>query len=329
MSTRTSTRRLGRSGREVSALGLGCWAIGGPVMRLGRASGWGDVDDEESVRAIRRALDLGVTLFDTADVYGCGHSERVLGRALGPNRQRVAIATKFGYTFDEVTRTASDVDVSAAGIRHACEASLRRLGTDSIDLYQLHVGSVSEEAVDEIRNVLEALVQEGSIRTYGWSTDNPALLSQFAGRACTAAQARLNVLDDAPAMLAACDQLDLALLCRSPLAMGLLTGKFDANSRLPREDVRGAGWEWGERWFRDGRPVTEILEVVAAVHEVLTSGGRTPAQGALAWIWARGKHTIPIPGFKTPAQVEENVGALRLGPLTPGQVAEIDRLLRE
>jgi aryl-alcohol dehydrogenase-like predicted oxidoreductase len=135
--TSTSTRRLGRAGREVSALGLGCWAIGGPFMRLGRASGWGDVDDEESVRAIRRALDLGVTLFDTADVYGCGHSERVLGRALGPNRQRVAIATKFGYTFDEVTRTASDVDVSAAEIRRACEASLRRLGTDSIDLYQL------------------------------------------------------------------------------------------------------------------------------------------------------------------------------------------------
>jgi aryl-alcohol dehydrogenase-like predicted oxidoreductase len=179
--------------------------------------------------------------------------------------------------------------------------------------------------VDEIRNVLEALVQEGSIRAYGWSTDNPALLRRFAGQACATAQAHLNVLSDPPAMLAACDELDLALLCRSPLAMGLLTGKFDANSRLPRS----AGWEWAERWFRDGRPVTEVLEVVAAAHEILTGGGRTPAQGALAWIWARGKHTIPIPGFKTSAQVEENVGALRFGPLTPGQVAEIDRLLRE
>jgi aryl-alcohol dehydrogenase-like predicted oxidoreductase len=237
------TRRLGRSGREVSALGLGCWAIGGPSRRWDRANGWGDVDDEESVRAIRRALDLGVTLFDTADVYGCGHSERVLGRALGPDRQRVAVATKFGYTFDEATRTASGIDVSMAGIRRACEASLRRLGTDAIDLYQLHVHVAAEEAVDEIRDLLEALVREGSIRAYGWSTDDPTHLTRFAGPACTTAQAQLNVLGDAPAMLAACEELDLALLCRSPLAMGLLTGKFDAGSRLPRGDVRGAGWE--------------------------------------------------------------------------------------
>jgi aryl-alcohol dehydrogenase-like predicted oxidoreductase len=323
----TSTRRLGRPAREVSALGLGCWAIGGPITRSGHATGWGDVDDGESVRAIRRALDLGVSLFDTADVYGCGRSERVLGRALGTDRQRVAIATKFGHTFDEATRNAGGTDLSPDGIRRACQASLRRLGTDHIDLYQLHVGDAPQEELGGIREVLEALVHEGSIRAYGWSTDDTTSLRSFAGPACAAVQSTLNVVRDAPAVLAACDELDLALLCRSPLAMGLLTGKFDAGSRLPAEDVRGAGFAWCDPWFRDGRPAPEALEALATVREILSSQGRTPAQGALAWIWARDGRTIPIPGFKTPAQVEENAGALRFGPLTAGQMAEIDRLL--
>ena len=130
----TMTRSLGRSGRMVSALGFGCWAIGGPWQSDGQPAGWGEVDDRESVAAIRRAVDLGVSLFDTADVYGCGHSERVLGRALAGVRDRVVVATKFGLVFDEQRRTSGGVDVSPAAIRRACEASLRRLGTDRIDL---------------------------------------------------------------------------------------------------------------------------------------------------------------------------------------------------
>jgi aryl-alcohol dehydrogenase-like predicted oxidoreductase len=324
--TNTNTRRLGRRGRHVSALGLGCWAIGGPTHRAGRPSGWGDVDDEESVRAIRVALDLGVTLFDTAAAYGCGRSERVLGRALGTDRERVAIATKFGYVLDESTGEVEGIDLSADGIRRACEASLRRLGTDRIDLYQLHVGDAPDEALPAVRDVLEELILRGRIGAYGWSTDDAGRLRSFATGGCSAVQASLNVFDDAP-MLTASAELELALICRSPLAMGLLTGKFGVHSRLPANDVRAAGWDWCDPWFRDGRPAPEALAAVAAVREVLTSGGRTPAQGALAWIWARGSHTIPIPGFKTPAQVEENAGALRFGPLTAGQMAEIDRIL--
>jgi aryl-alcohol dehydrogenase-like predicted oxidoreductase len=202
-STNTSTRRLGRSGRDVSALGLGCWAIGGPFSTFGRPAGWGEVDDEESVRAIRRALDLGVTLFDTADVYGCGHSERMLGRALGADRQRVVIATKFGYAFDEATRDIVGTDLSPEGIRGACEASLRRLRTSHIDLYQLHVGDATEAQLGVVRDVLEELVRKGSIRAYGWSTDNPADLRSFAGPACATVQAQLNVLSDTPVVLAA------------------------------------------------------------------------------------------------------------------------------
>src|SRR5690348_3414798 len=163
------TRRLGRSGVEVGALGLGCWAIGGPMLREGRPIGWGRVDDAESIRAIRRALDLGVTLFDTADVYGCGHSERVLGEALRGRRSEAIVATKFGAVFDEETRQMSGFNTDAPYIRRACEASLRRLGTDYIDVYQFHLGEVRDES-GGIRNTLEALVKDGKIRWYGRSS---------------------------------------------------------------------------------------------------------------------------------------------------------------
>ena len=321
------TRALGHTGIETGAIGLGCWAIGGPFWLEGRADGWGDVDDDESVRAIRRALDLGVRFFDSADVYGTGHSEEVLGRALDGRRDEAVIATKFGYTFDAATKQARGIDVSPAYVRAACEASLRRLGTDRIDLYQLHVGSLPPEQADEVAGVLDELVAAGLIRAYGWSTDDAACAERFAGRpGCAAVQHNLSVFEDAPALLAVCDEHGLASVNRTPLAMGLLSGKFGANSRLPTDDVRGAGHEW-VRYFEDGVPKAEWLARVDAVREILTSGGRTPAQGALAWIWARSPRTIPIPGFKSVAQVEENAGALELGPLAPAQMEEVDALL--
>ncbi len=131
----TMTRTLGRSGIEVSALGVGCWAIGGLFWEDGKPLGWGEVDDDESVRALHRALDLGVTFVDTANVYGAGHSERVLGRAFAGRRDQVVLATKFGFTFDEETRETRGPDGTPAGLRTQLEASLRRLGTDYVDLY--------------------------------------------------------------------------------------------------------------------------------------------------------------------------------------------------
>src|ERR1700728_3214889 len=132
-------RVLGRSGIEVSEIGFGCWAIGGPFTGDGRPNGWGESDDSESAAAIRRALELGITFFDTADFYGAGHSEEVLGKALAGHRDEVVIATKFGYTFDTGRRENTGEDASPAYIRRACLASLRRLGTDRIDLHQLHL----------------------------------------------------------------------------------------------------------------------------------------------------------------------------------------------
>jgi aryl-alcohol dehydrogenase-like predicted oxidoreductase len=316
-------RTLGHSGIEVSALGLGCWAIGGPFWLEGKADGWGDVDDEESVRA----LDLGVTFFDTADVYGTGHSEEVLGRALAGRRHEAVISTKFGYTFDTETKRASGTDASTAYVRRACEASLRRLGTDHIDVYNLHIWSLPADEAETVGDALEDLLRDGLIRAYAWSTDDLDCARLYAARpGCTAIQHDLNVLTDASELLRLCDEHDLASLVRTPLAMGLLSGKFTSEARLPSDDVRGAGHEW-VRYFEDGRPKLEFLNRLAAVREVLTSGGRTLAQGALAWIWARSDLTVPIPGFKSVAQVEENAGAMAHGPLSPSELAEVERLL--
>src|ERR1043165_5365525 len=133
------TRTLGRSGIQVSAIGMGCWAAGGISAAGEAANGWTGVNDDETIRAIHRALDLGITFFDTANVYGNGHSERMLARGLAGHRQQVVIATKFGYTFDEATLEATGDDPSPEGIRRSCESSLRRLNTDYIDLFQFHM----------------------------------------------------------------------------------------------------------------------------------------------------------------------------------------------
>jgi aryl-alcohol dehydrogenase-like predicted oxidoreductase len=160
-------RDLGRSGNEVSEIGFGCWAIGGPFTLEGRPDGWGMVDDDESVAAVRRALELGITFFDTADVYGAGHSERVLGRALAGHRDGVVIATKFGYTFDPDQRAITGQDATPAYIHRACRASLRRLGTEWIDLYQLHLGDLPIAQAQEMAGTLEELVADGLIRASG------------------------------------------------------------------------------------------------------------------------------------------------------------------
>ena len=165
--------------------------------------------------------------------------------------------------------------------------------------------------------MLDDLVAAGKIRTYGWSTDRADVIRPFAtSPGCGVVQQGLSVLDDTnPELLALCEELDLASINRSPLGMGLLTGKFTADTTFPSNDQRHrAQWHPG---FKDGAPTQDWLDKLAAIRDVLTSNGRTLAQGALAWIWARSPKTIPIPGFKTVAQVEENCGALDKGPLTP------------
>jgi aryl-alcohol dehydrogenase-like predicted oxidoreductase len=322
-------RRLGRSGIEVGAIGLGCWAIGGPVWDQNgderRPFGWGDVDDAESVRAIHRALELGANFFDTANNYGAGRSERVLGRALRGRRDEAVIATKFGSIFDEEAGTFyrdRDLDMSLESIRDALEGSLRRLETDHVDLYLLHGGSHDPGVAPAIVEALEVLVAEGKIRSYGWSTDDPERARIFAeGPHCTAVEHRLNVVHDAAEMLALCDEHDLASVVRSPLQSGFITGKYDAATRFPENDGRhGIDLATG--------PGAERLAQVEALRPVLAQDGRTHVQGLLSWVLTRSERTIPIPGFKTVAQVEENVGAAALAPLTREQMDEVEGLIR-
>lgn len=323
-----SRRQLGRSDIDVGLLGLGCWAIGGPLWQGEEAHGWGRVDDAQSIRAIHRALDLGVVLLDTADVYGAGHSESVLGRALEGRRQQVVIATKFGKTFNEFTHQLTGENASAHYVRQACEASLRRLRTDVIDLYQFHLNGHDPAHAAAVRETLEDLVQLGKIRHYGWSTDFPDGARVFAeGPHCAALQFQMNALDDAPAMVELCEQTGLLGINRGPLAMGLLTGKYRPGGQLGIDDVRGTKSPAWMKYFCDGRPNPRWLRRLEAVREILQLGGRTPVQGALAWFWARSPSVLPIPGFRTAAQVEENLGALRFGPLPPPAVTEIETLL--
>lgn len=315
------TRSLG-AGRVVSAIGFGTWAIGGPHSRNGQPIGWGEVDDDESIRAIRAAVDAGVTLFDTADVYGCGHSERMLARALPRDRGEILLATKFGYTYDEATKESPGSDASPAYIRRACEASLRRLRVEAIDLYQFHLGDHPLDQARDVLATLEDLTREGKIRSFGWSTDDPERAALFASNPhCAAIQLSFNIFDGNAATLQVAERFGVAALVRSPLGMGLLTGRITASTRFAADDVR-SGWDLAGE-------VSERLAVLERIRSVLTEDGRTLAQGALGWLLARSANIVPIPGVRTEAQAEDNAGVLRRGPLTREQMVRIDRVLAE
>ncbi len=289
--------------------------------------GYSGVDPLEAVRAVERGIEGGVTLVDTADVYGTGQAERLLAPVLAAHPD-VAVATKFGNTYDERSRQLTGTDVTPRYIRWAVEQSLRRLGRDRVDLYQLHTPDISRAQAEDVLETLEGLVDAGTIAWHGVSTDSPELAEPFvAGPHCTALQIELNVLDDNPAMLELCEREDLAALCRSPLAMGLLGGRYDAASRIPADDVRGRQPEW-MRWFADGAPAPAYLEMLDRVRAELTAEGRPLARGALAWIWARSERTIPLPGFRDERQVEDHLAALEEGPLPAERFAAIERVLR-
>jgi len=326
-------RTLGKSGIEVSALGMGCWAIGGPFTGFGGLSmGWGDVNDENSLEAIQTALDHGVNFFDTADVYGAGHSERLLSKALKGIRDQVVIATKFGFVFDEQKKDAYELNGGPEYVRKALEASFKRLNTDYIDLYQLHIKDLDMGIARDTMEVLEKMVDEGKIRGYAWSTDDADRVALYAeGPNCIAVQHQLNIFVGNEKILALCEEKDLASVNRGPLAMGLLTGKFAKEVKLPSNDVRLVMDSMEDpyyMYFENQKPKPNLLKKLEQVREILQSEGRTLVQGALGWIWARSGKTVPIPGFKTAKQVKENAGALDFGPLTNDQMLEIQRILK-
>ncbi|MCX5494210.1 aldo/keto reductase [Kaistia dalseonensis] len=314
------------NGRTIPALGFGCWAIGGPFFAGSVPLGWGDVDDRTSIAAIHRALDLGIRFFDTASNYGAGHSEVVLGEALAGHPDAI-IATKFGYVSDPATRQMTGEDYSTAYIEKSVETSLKRLRRERIDLLQLHLGGLSIADAESVFDTLGRLRKAGKIDAFGWSTDTPESAAAFAGRdGFVSIQHAMNVFDPADEMIALIERAGLTSINRSPLAMGLLTGKFDHGARLPANDVRVAGLEW-LTYFKDGQVAPAFAHRLAQIRDLLQSDGRSLTQGAIAWLWARSATTLPIPGVRTPQQIEENAGALHKGPLAQDVMSEIDRLL--
>jgi aryl-alcohol dehydrogenase-like predicted oxidoreductase len=314
------------NGREIPRLGMGCWAIGGPFFAGDTPLGWGDVDDDESIAAIDRAIERGIRFFDTASNYGAGHSEEVLGRAIGA-RSDIIIATKFGFATDPATKQATGAFADAPFIRGSVETSLRRLRRERLDLLQFHLNDFPLEQSDDVFDTLETLRGEGKIDAFGWSTDFVDRAARQATRpGFVAVQHTMNVFEPVPEIVSVIERHGLVSINRGPLAMGLLSGKFTPDIVVGAKDVRGASLDWMV-YFRDGRIAPEFATRLEAVRDLLTSGGRTLTQGALAWLWARSSRALPIPGFRTVAQVEENAGALDKGPLSAEVMGEIDAVL--
>jgi len=316
-------RKLGRSGIEASAMGIGTWAIGGRMGSKADGRSWGAVDDADAISAIRYALDHGVTFIDTSNNYGCGHSERLIGEAIVGQRDRVVLATKFGYACDPETREIFGTDVSETAIRGMLRRSQENLRTEVIDLYQLHVGNLDIDQALRVRDLLEALVAEGQIRVYGWSTNDASRIAQFLqGDNCVAIQHHFNLFERSMRVFEACQSAGMTSIARGPLGMGILTGKYSHETVMAPSDFRN-DWNCAEG------EQAEQLDRLDQVREILTRGGHTLAQAALAWLLAYSDDIVPIPGFKSLRQVEETVEVLEKGPLTPEQMTELDALLPE
>ena len=292
------TRRLGTRGPEVSALGLGC---------MGISQSYGEPDREGGLATIRRALELGVTFFDTADVYGWGANEEVVGEALRDHRDRVVLATKCGFVPDH-GGAAMAIDGSPAHIRDSCDASLRRLGGTSIDLYYLHRVDPHVPIEESVR-AMASLVDAGKVRYLGLSEVSPRTLRRaHAVHPITAVQSEYSLWtrDPEDGILAACRELGVGFVPFSPLGRGFLTGTVQTLDDLPADDFRR-----GVPRFQAGN-LERNLALASQLRALAARKGCTPAQLALGWVLAQGPDIVPIPGTKRPKYLEENVGAVAL-----------------
>ncbi|MGL6258973.1 aldo/keto reductase [Vibrio sp. WXL210] len=317
-------RNLGQA--LVSPLGMGCWAIGGPFWEGDKPLGWGAVDDKQSLRAIHAGIDAGINFIDTANIYGAGHSEVVIGKAIAGRRDQVVLSSKVGFDCDTQTKQVLGAFSTPEKIRNMLDASLQRLGTDYLDILFLHIGDLAVDEAMKVRDVLEALIKEGKINSFGWSTDLIDRAECFVQNpGCAAIQFELNVFNPNAEMVSLCEHHQVAAINRGPLAMGLLSGKYRHGTVVSDSDIRKVSPDW-LKYFKDGRPSPELTTRLDAVREILTSDNRTLSQGALAWLWAISPNNIPIPGFRTVEQITLNAMAMEKGPLTPSQVSEIHQL---
>ena len=283
---------------EVSALGLGCM----PMAGVGKGM-YGEADDGESIATIHRAIELGVTLFDTAEIYGPLKNEELLGQAIRGKRDGVVIATKFGFRFDE--NGMSGVDSTPANVRRACEGSLKRLGIETIDLlYQHRVDP--NIPIEETVGAMAELVREGKVRHLGLSEAGVATLRKAAAThpiAALQSEYSLWERDVEDEILPTCRELGIGFVPYSPLGRGFLTGQITSRDDLPEGDYRRNDPRYSDENF------AKNMEMVAVVKGIADAHGASPAQIALAWLLAQGDDIVPIPGSKRRVTLEDSMKA--------------------
>lgn len=295
-------RKLGNTDILVSEIGFGAWAIGGSTIAAGTPIGWGRTNDDESLAAIRRARDLGVTFFDTADSYGFGRSESLLGIVLSRKRQDVVIATKVGVARDPDGRLHKDF--TRAHISHAVDGSLKRLRTDYIDLYQLHNPTLAELQRDDIHEAMDRLQEVGKIRYWGVSITTPEEGIEIINRGWGyALQVLYNIINQAPAkeLFPLAKEKGYGIIARVPLASGLLSGKYRPDAVFPTDDVR--------QNFLTAKRLEEVIPRVDEAKAIIGGTARSLAEGALRFVLAHDAVSTTIPGMRNVRQVEMNVGA--------------------
>lgn len=313
-------------GQEILPMGMGCWAIGGQFYAGSQPHGFPDIDDAESKRAIRATVDAGLRVFDTAAVYGAGHSERILGQALKATPDAI-IVSKLGTAIDEDTRQVLHDETQADQVMPAIERSLRRLDRDHVDVMLLHLNALPVETARPIFEQMEAARQQGKVRAYGWSTDFPESAKAMCDlEGFIVIEHAMSVFVDVPSIQKTVADNGLVALLRSPLAMGLLTGKYDSTTVMPDTDVRSVN-NAKRDYFQDAKPAAAHLQNLAAIRELLQTDGRTLAQGALCWLLAKSDSNVPVPGARTERQAVENAAAVNFGSLPDHVMAEIETLI--
>jgi aryl-alcohol dehydrogenase-like predicted oxidoreductase len=302
------SRQLGSGGPRAGALGLGCWSF---------SHSYGRAEESESIATIHRALDLGCNLLDTADEYGAGQSEILVGKALAGRREQAIVATKFGFVRGADGKV-SGRDGSPAHMQAACEASLRRLGTDHIDLYYLHRVDPAVP-IEETVGAMAQLVAQGKVRHLGLSEALPKIIRRaHAVHPIAALQSEYSLWTREPEreVIPLCREMGIAFVAFSPLGRGFFTGGLRGDE-LPREDIRRAMPR-----FQAGNMV-ENLDRFSAIEGLAKEKGCTTSQLALAWVLARGEHVLAIPGTRRVAHLEENLAALDIE-LSPDDMHRVD-----